>query len=124
MPVTDDSNEPNGRVTTRQFYEALLKQNERMDAISQRQSERVDQLERRLLSAMQDITRTEPIRLVQQINTIEKSLDQEERERKEEDKCLQDDIDDLRIKSSRWDKALVAVTTITSTIAAIIGVNR
>jgi hypothetical protein len=102
--------ESNGKVTTREFYDQLMKINDRMDT-----------MERRILSRIDEATRAEPPRLVQQVNTLERRVEKEL-------ECVQSGINNaheeitaLQIQSARNDKIVgVTASIVSSTVAALI----
>lgn len=85
---------PNNRVTTSQFYEALLKQNDRMD-----------NMERRIVDRLDDISGCLP-KMENQVATNKA------------------EIDKLRTKSNVNDLVVGSVAAIASAIAAVIGVRQ
>jgi hypothetical protein len=119
MAVTSEGN-GHGRVTTREFYDALLKQNERMDEIERRVLARVDKVNDKLDTIL---TEGSPI-----VRKLERKLDLEI-------ECLQAGIDkangridtsneqitDLRIRSNRLDAIIGVGAAIGASIAAVFG---
>src|SRR3989304_5929393 len=101
MPTTAASNEPNGKVSNKEFYQELTAMRREMI-----------EMERRITNKLDDMTRVEPPRLVQQVNTLERRLEAEI-------DCLQEGVDqakagviELRVASARGDKitGVVAAT--------------
>lgn len=99
-----------GKVTTREFYDALLRQNERMDA-----------MERRIINRLDEMTRVEPPALSARVKTAERDIDALKARLDEAHRM----IDELRIQSVRGDKFVAAMTgaltVIASTFAAWVG---
>jgi hypothetical protein len=126
-----DSTEPNGRVTTAQLLQAVIQTNDRMDDKFKQSNERMDARFEALARQIQEMTRVEPPRLVQQVKTIERDLEKEINQRQLEDECLQtgvdrnrDDIVELKIQSTRWDRINASLSVVTGVIAGLFGASR
>ena len=105
-----------GRVTTREFYDALLKTNQRMDDMEQRVITRMDRIVDRL-----DKINYEGM---PHVKILDRKLDIEIASTKACLKEVSDDIVDLRIKSNRMDGIVSAAAAIFATIAAYLGVRQ
>jgi len=95
------NNENGGRVSTQQFYKALLKQNDRMDNMERRILERVD----RGIEMQRDYQQQTDARLAAATVHLE-----------EVDK----DIDGLK----KWDRGIGLLSVVGSVIASIIGLDQ
>jgi len=98
--MAGDNNEINGRVSTREFYDALLKQNGRMD-----------DMERRIISRLDEINNCMPeIKRDVAVNGKQIEINKEE-------------IDSLRKKSDAWNAGNTIGMLLTA-IATAFGIHQ
>lgn len=62
--MAEPTQEPNGKITTRQFYDALIQQNNRMD-----------EMERRIMSKLDKLTESGSPALVERVKSLEEETD-------------------------------------------------